>query len=123
MTLHNIQDQLIDVGPAELSIKGADSCTAQPSSTCEAGADYVWYTVNLCVTSCDNAIWKTALDGVYGQCDVYVTLVNSTKSPPVFDATHHCTAAEKAGLKPPSTTTSSTTPAPVSVPHEQNKTK
>jgi hypothetical protein len=82
-----------------------------------------WYTVNVCVTSCNSAIWKTTLHGVYGQCDVYVTLVNSTKSPPVFDATHCCTAAEKAGLKPPSTTLSSTTPAPVSVPHEQNKTK
>ena len=41
MTLHNIQDQLIDVGPAELSTIGADSCTAQASSTCEAGTDYV----------------------------------------------------------------------------------
>jgi hypothetical protein len=123
MTLHNLQDKVGEEGPAELSLIGAGSCTAQASSTCEAGADYVWYTVNVCVISCDGSgtLWKTTLNGVYGHCDVYVQLVNGTKYPPVFNATHHCTAADKAGLKPSSTTT--TTPVPVSVPHKQNRTK
>jgi hypothetical protein len=119
MTLHNLQEQVGEEGPAELSIEGADSCTAQAGSTCEAGADYVWYTVNLCVTSCDDALWKTTLHGVYGQCDVYVQLKNGTGLQPVFDATHHCTAAEKAGLAPPSTTT----PSPTPLPQEQNRTR
>jgi hypothetical protein len=44
MTLHNLVDY-----PAGLSIAGADSCTAEVNSTCEAGADYVWYTVTVCV--------------------------------------------------------------------------
>jgi hypothetical protein len=44
MTLHNLVDY-----PAGLSIAGVDSCTAEVNSTCEAGADYVWYTVTVCV--------------------------------------------------------------------------
>jgi hypothetical protein len=83
------------------------------------GADLVWYTFDVCITSCDGAVWKTTLNGVYGHCDIYVQSKNSTGFPPIFDATHHCTAAEKAGLKPPSLTA---TPAPVSVP-QQNRTK
>jgi hypothetical protein len=69
MTLHNLQNQVGDEGPAELSIVGASKCTAQPNSNCEPGADYVWYTVNICVTSCGNdAIWQTTMHGVYGSC-------------------------------------------------------
>jgi hypothetical protein len=124
MTLHNLQDEVGDEGPAELSIEGiSSSCTAQASSTCEAGADLVWYTVDVCVTSCDDAIWKTTLHGVYGHCDIYVQSKNSTGFPPVFDATHHCAAAEKAGLNPPSTTTATPTPTPASEPQGQNRTK
>jgi hypothetical protein len=117
MTLHDLLKGVGQDLPAELSILGADSCTAQGGSTCEAGADYVWYQVSVCVTSCDSPIWETTLNGVYGDCNVYVQLVNST--PPTFDATHHCAAAEKAGLKPPSTTT----PAPTPLPQEQNRTR
>jgi hypothetical protein len=46
--LYLINNNLVDY-PAGLSIAGADSCTAQVNSTCEAGADYVWYTVTVCV--------------------------------------------------------------------------
>jgi hypothetical protein len=117
MTLHNLVDY-----PAGLSIVGADSCTAQVNSTCEAGADYVWYTVKVCVgTFACNAqpLYQTTLNGVYGHCNVYVQF---TPPPSSYDVTHHCTAAEKAGLKPPATITT-TTPAPTSVPQEQNRTK
>jgi len=34
--------------------------------------------------------------GVYGHCDVYVTGSDGN-----YDVTHHCTAADAAGLKPP----------------------
>jgi hypothetical protein len=102
MTLHNLMNQFGDEGPAELSILDGSSCTAQADSNCEAGADYVWYTVSVCVPACNNdGLWQTTLHGVYGSCDVYVTLVNGTV-PPKFQASHHCSAADKAGLKPPS---------------------
>jgi hypothetical protein len=98
MTLHNLQNQIGDEGPAELPILGA----AQANSNCEAGADYVWYTVDVCVTSCGNgALWQSTMHGIYGSCYVYVQLINGTV-PPKFQVSHHCTAAEKAGPKPPS---------------------
>jgi hypothetical protein len=50
-----------------------------------------------------------------------VQLKNGNGFPPVFGATHHCTAAEKAGLEPPSITTAPQ--APASVPDEQNRTR
>jgi hypothetical protein len=78
---------------------------------------FVWYTVDIFVTSCDGAIWKTTLNGVYGHCDIYVQLKNSTGFPPILDETHPCTAAEKAGLKPQSTTAT-----PAAVP-QQNRIK
>ena len=123
MTFHNLLTGEPNEFPAELSIVGAGSCVAQAGSTCEAGADLVWYNAKVCVGYCDlSPVWWTPLLGVYGHCDVYIQFVNNTKDQPVFDATHHCTAAEKAGLKPPLTIT---TPAPatVPVPHEQNRTK
>jgi hypothetical protein len=79
----------------------------------------LWYTFDVCVASCDGAVWKTTLKGVYGHCDIYVQSKIITGFPLIFDVTHHCTAAEKAGLKPPSLTA---TPAPVTVP-QQNRTK
>jgi hypothetical protein len=111
MTLHNLQNQIGDEGPAELSIIGASSCTAQANSNCEAGADYVWYTIDVCVTTCGNgALWQSTMHGIYGSCDVYVQLINGTV-PPKFQASHHCTAAEKANLKPPSENQSAKEPS------------
>ncbi len=119
MTFHNLLTAEPNEFPAELSIVGASSCVAQAGSTCEAGADYVWYNAKVCVGYCSvNPVWRTPLLGVYGHCDVYIQFVNNAENQPVFDATHHCTAAEKAGLEPPSTI-----PVPKSVPHDQNSTR
>jgi hypothetical protein len=101
MTLHNLMNQFGDEGPAELSILDTSSCIAQANSNCETGADYVWYTINVCVPSCGNGpLWQTTMYGIYGSCDVYIQVINGT-APPKFQASHHCSAAEKAGLKAP----------------------
>src|SRR4029078_2966824 len=42
MTLHNLADNA-----SELSIVAASSCTAQVNTNCEAGAEYVWYNIDV----------------------------------------------------------------------------
>lgn len=108
MTFHNLADQ-----PSQLSIAVTGStCTAQVGSNCEAGAEYVWYTINVytppkneqtpqCGTNPitgPKCIYPYDIEkyGVYGHCDVYVTGSNGN-----YDVQHHCTAADAAGLKPP----------------------
>ncbi|MGB8100436.1 MAG: hypothetical protein WCE96_02035 [Nitrososphaeraceae archaeon] len=107
MTLHNLADNA-----SQLTLALADStCTAQVNSNCEAGAEYVWYTIDvytspkaqqtphcviekqLPICTYPHVIQKL---GVYGHCDVYVTGSNGK-----YDVSHHCTAADAAGLKPP----------------------
>jgi hypothetical protein len=107
MTLHNLADNA-----TELDIVAASSCTAQVNSNCEAGADYVWYTIDVFTPPQDeqkqNCSYNPVLGenvctypsiirklGVYGNCDVYVTGSNGK-----YDVSHHCTAADAAGLKP-----------------------
>ena len=107
MTLHNLADNA-----SQLSIALADStCTAQVNSNCEAGAEYVWYTIDVYTPpkaeQTPNCVIEKQLPictyphviqklGVYGHCDVYVT-----GSKGKYDVSHHCTAADAAGLKPP----------------------
>jgi hypothetical protein len=116
MTFHNLADQ-----PSQLSIADVGStCTAQVNSNCEAGADYVWYTIDVFTPPQDqqkqNCSFNPTLGenvctypgmiqklGVYGHCDVYVTGSNGN-----YDVDHHCTAADAAGLKPPQNMTNMT---------------
>jgi len=107
MTFHNLADNA-----SELSIVAASSCTAQVNSNCEAGAEYVWYNIDVFTPPKDQQTPKCTVNpiigpecvyphliqkaGVYGHCDVYVTGSNGN-----YDVTHHCTAADAAGLKPP----------------------
>lgn len=107
MTLHNLADNA-----TELSIVAASSCTAQVNSNCEAGAEYVWYNIEVFTPPKDQQTPKCTINpiigpdcvyphliqkaGVYGHCDVYVTGSNGN-----YNVDHHCTAADAAGLKPP----------------------
>ena len=108
MTLHNLADNA-----SQLTIALADStCTAQVNSNCEAGAEYVWYTIDVYtppkVEQTPNCVIEKQLPlctyphviqklGVYGHCDVYVT-----GSSGKYDVSHHCTPADAAeSLKPP----------------------
>jgi hypothetical protein len=115
MTLHNLADNA-----TELDTVAASSCTAQVNSNCEAGAEYVWYTIDVYTPPKDQQTPKCQFDpatglntciyphviqklGVYGHCDVYVTGSNGN-----YDVSHHCTAADAAGLKPPKNMTKMT---------------
>jgi hypothetical protein len=114
MTLHNLADNV-----TELAIVAASSCTAQMNSNCEAGAEYVWYNIDVFTPPKDQQTPKCTINpiigpdcvyphliqkaGVYGHCDVYVTGSDGN-----YDVTHHCTAADAAGLKPPQNMTAGT---------------
>jgi hypothetical protein len=114
MTFHNLSDNASQLSIADVG----STCTAQVNSNCEAGADYVWYTIDIFTPPQDeqkqNCSFNPILEeractypsmirelGVYGHCDVYVTGSNGN-----YDVTHHCTAADAAGLKPPQNMTS-----------------
>ena len=43
MTFHNLADNASQLIIADVS----STCTAQVNSNCEAGADYVWYTIDV----------------------------------------------------------------------------
>ncbi len=106
MTFHNLADNA-----SELSIVAASSCTAQVNSNCEAGAEYVWYNIDIFTPPKDQQTPKWPVNpvigpecvyphliqkaGVYGHCDGYVTGSNGN-----YNVDHHCTAADAAGLKP-----------------------
>ena len=114
MTLHNLADNA-----SELSIVAASSCTAQVNTNCEAGAEYVWYNIDVFTPPKDQQTPKCTVNpiigpdcvyphliqkaGVYGHCDVYVTGSDGN-----YDVTHHCTAADEAGLIPPQNMTNMT---------------
>jgi hypothetical protein len=114
MTFHNLADNA-----SELSIVAASSCTAQVNSNCEAGAEYVWYNIDVYTPPKDQQTPKCTVNpiigpdcvyphliqkaGVYGHCDVYVKGSDGN-----YDVTHHCTAADAAGLKPPQNMTNMT---------------
>lgn len=117
MTFHNLADNASQLSIADVG----STCTAQVNSNCEAGADYVWYTIDVFTPPQDeqkqNCSYKSVLGenvctyphiiqklGVYGHCDVYVTGSNGN-----YDVTHHCTAADAAGLKAPQNMTNMTT--------------
>jgi hypothetical protein len=125
MTLHNLADNA-----SQLTIALADStCTAQVNSNCEAGAEYVWYTIDVYtppkVEQTPNCVIEKQLPictyphviqklGVYGHCDVYVT-----GSSGKYDVSHHCTPADAAAsLKPPQNQTNASGLKPA-----QNQTK
>ena len=81
MTLHNLADNA-----SQLTIALADStCTAQVNSNCEAGAEYVWYTIDVYTPPKDEQTPHCVIEkqlpictyphviqklGVYGHCDV-----------------------------------------------------
>lgn len=95
MTLHNLTPM-----SAQLVVDDVitdPTCTADPNSTCEAGTEYIWYTININIPNANEQIWGTSMNGVYGHCDVYVTGTDASN----FKADHSCSAAEKTGLKPP----------------------
>jgi hypothetical protein len=108
MTFHNLADNASQLSIADVG----STCTAQVNSNCEAGAEYVWYTIDVYTPPKDQQTPKCQFDpatgfntcvyphviqklGVYGNCDVYVTGSNGK-----YDVSHHCTAADAAGLKP-----------------------
>lgn len=116
MTFHNLADNASQLSIADVG----STCTAQVNSNCEAGADYVWYTIDVFTPPKDeqkqNCSYNPVLGetvctypsiiqklGVYGTCDVYVTGSNGK-----YDVSHHCTAADAAGLKPPKNMTKMT---------------
>ena len=116
MTFHNLADNASQLSIADVG----STCTAQVNSNCEAGADYVWYTIDVFTPPQDeqkqNCSYNPVLGenvctypsliqklGVYGHCDVYVTGSNGK-----YDVSHHCTAADAAGLKPPKNMTAGT---------------
>lgn len=100
MTLHNLIDQPGETISAQMDIVGGGSCIAQAGSNCEAGADYVWYLVNLYVPNATTpSNWGHTVSGIYGSCDLYIQPASTLGE---YSVKHHCTAAEKAGLQPPS---------------------
>jgi hypothetical protein len=100
MTLHNLIDQPGESFSAQMDIAGGGSCIAQAGSNCEAGADYVWYLVNLYVPNATSPLnWGHTVSGIYGSCDLYIQPASTLGE---FSVKHHCSAAEKAGLEPPS---------------------
>jgi len=116
MTFHNLADNASNLSIADVG----STCTAQVNSNCEAGADYVWYTIDVFTPPQDEQKQTCSYNpvlgvnvctypsiiqklGVYGHCDVYVTGSNGK-----YDVTHHCTAADAAGLKPPQNMTNMT---------------
>ncbi|HEY7109730.1 MAG TPA: hypothetical protein VH415_09900 [Nitrososphaeraceae archaeon] len=117
MTFHNLADNASQLIIADVG----STCTAQVNSNCEAGADYVWYTIDVFTPPQDqqkktcsyNPVLQESVCtypsiiqklGVYGHCDVYVTGSNGN-----YNVDHHCTAADAAGLKPPQNMTNMTT--------------
>jgi len=113
MTFHNLADNASQLSIADATGKSPSTCTAQVNSNCEAGAEYVWYTIDVFtppqdeqkpICGYDPLVGKNVCTypdmirklGVYGHCDVYVT-----GSDGKYDVNHHCTAADAAGLKPP----------------------
>jgi len=60
ITFHNLADNA-----SELSIVAA-SCTAQVNSNCEAGADYVWYTIDVYTPPQDQQTPKCQYDPMTG---------------------------------------------------------
>jgi len=60
-TFHNLADNA-----SELSIVAASSCTAQVNSNCEAGADYVWYTIDVYTPPQDQQTPKCQYDPMTG---------------------------------------------------------
>jgi hypothetical protein len=116
MTFHNLADNASQLIIADVG----STCTAQVNSNCEAGADYVWYTIDVFSPPQDEqkqtCTYNPVLQervctypsiirklGVYGHCDVYVTGSNGN-----YNVDHHCTAADAAGLKPPQNMTAGT---------------
>lgn len=98
MTLHNLIDQPGESFSAQMDIVGGGSCIAEAGSNCEAGADYVWYLVNLYVPNATTPLsWGHTVSGIYGSCDLYIEPASTLGE---FSVKHHCSAAEKAGLKP-----------------------
>jgi hypothetical protein len=59
---------------------------------------YVWYLVNLYVPNATTPLsWGHTVSGIYGSCDLYIEPASTLGE---FSVKHHCSAAEKAGLKP-----------------------
>jgi hypothetical protein len=100
MTLHNLIDQPGETISAQMDIVGGGSCIAQAGSNCEAGADYVWYLVNLYVPKATAPLnWGHTVAGINGSCDLYIQPASTLGE---FSVKHHCSVAEKAGLEPSS---------------------
>jgi hypothetical protein len=70
MTLHNLADNA-----TELSIVAASSCTAQVNSNCEAGAEYVWYNIDIFTPPKDQQTPKCTLNPVIGQ-NVFILILS-----------------------------------------------
>jgi hypothetical protein len=94
MTLHNLTNETAELW-AEIPVD-PPHCDAEPNLTCEAGTEYNWYTINVAIPNSESPTWEQQLFGVFGECDVYIT-----DSDGKYDAQHHCSSAEKLGLKPP----------------------
>ena len=93
MTLHNLSNNT-----AELWVEvpmDPPHCDAKSNSTCEAGTEYIWYTIKVSIPNAESPTWEKQLSGVFGQCDVYVT-----SSDGKYDAEHHCSLVDKIGLEP-----------------------
>ena len=94
MTLHNLTNETAELW-AEIPVD-PPHCDAEPNLTCEAGTEYNWYMINVAIPNSESPTWEQQLFGVFGECDVYIT-----GSDGKYDAQHHCSSAEKLGLKPP----------------------
>lgn len=94
MTLHNLTNETAELW-AEIPVD-PPHCDALPNLTCEAGTEYIWYTIQVAIPNSESPTWEQELSGVFGECDVYIT-----GSDGKYDAQHHCSSAEKLGIKPP----------------------
>ena len=93
MTLHNLSNNTAELW-MEVPVD-PPHCDAKFNSTCEAGTEYIWYTIKVSIPNAESPTWEKQLSGVFGECDVYVT-----SSDGKYDAEHHCSLVDKIGLEP-----------------------
>jgi hypothetical protein len=66
MTFHNLADRASQLSIVDAIALGVDStCTAQVNSNCEAGADYVWYTIDVSIGIYMPPTLNSKLFGIY----------------------------------------------------------
>src|SRR5574339_9419 len=88
MTLHNLSNNTAELW-VEVPVD-PPHCDAKFNSTCEAGTEYIWYTIKVSIPNTKSHTWEKQLSGVFGECDIYVT-----SSDEKYDAEHHFSLVDK----------------------------